>query len=222
MVAGLAHESRNLLQRSHACLEALRLDIVDRPDAMKQAGRIQGALDQLHRLYEEVRNYAAPIRLEVGEFDLVQLIRQSWQNLDGRWRERDVQFTLRFEESRSHTIKADAQRLDQVFTNIFQNALEACNGSVSIVCEIAATPNDRKWRIAIRDTGPGISDEVAERIFEPFVTTKAQGTGLGMAICRRIIDSHGGTISAGTGPQGGAEIRIDLPAHLPLLTAIVS
>jgi C4-dicarboxylate-specific signal transduction histidine kinase len=214
MVAGLAHESRNLLQRSHACLEALRLDIDDRPDALKQAARIQSALDQLHRLYEEVRNYAAPIRLEMGEFDLIQLIRQSWQNLDGRWRDREVNFELRFDEARSHFVKADSQRLDQVFTNIFQNALEACSGAVSVVCEVTISPNDKNWQITIHDNGPGIPGDFVGRVFEPFFTTKTQGTGLGMAICQRIMDSHGGTISAGSGPQGGAEIKMELPASL--------
>lgn len=212
MVTGLAHESRNLLQRSHACLEALRLDISDRPDALKQAQRIQSALDQLHRLYEEVRNYAAPIKLELGDFDLIKLIQQSWQQLEPKWRDRDAHFEIQSDRTVPHRVKADLHRLDQVFTNIFQNAIDACGRSVNVTCEVSLTPSSKHWEVAIRDNGPGIPDDVAARVFEPFFTTKAQGTGLGMAICHRIVEAHGGSISVGTSPAGGAEFRLQIPA----------
>ena len=213
MVTGLAHESRNLLQRSHACLEALRLDIGDRPDAMKQAHRIQSALDQLHRLYEEVRNYAAPIRLELSEFDLRNLILQSWNHLESKWRNLEAHLEIRGDRTLPHRVKADPHRLDQVFTNIFQNALDACGPTINVICEICPAPNLKNWQVSIADNGPGIPNEVASRVFEPFFTTKSQGTGLGMAICHRIVEAHGGTISVGRSTAGGAEFQIHIPVN---------
>ena len=82
MVTGLAHESRNALQRGQACLEMLALEVADRPRAIDLIGRQQQAQDDLHRLYEEVRNYAAPIRLEPRSCDLPALWRLAWADLE--------------------------------------------------------------------------------------------------------------------------------------------
>jgi signal transduction histidine kinase len=217
MVTGLAHESRNLLQRSHACLEALILDIGDRPDALKQAGRIESALDQLHGLYEEVRNYAAPIKLELSEVDLHKLIQQSWQHLEPKWIDRDTHFEIRCSGNGPYRTRADSHRLDQVFTNIFQNALDACGDSPRIVCKISTNETDKNYRISISDNGSGIPDEVIDRIFQPFFTTKPQGTGLGMAISQRIVEAHGGTITARHNPTGGAEFQLRVPMSSAVL-----
>ncbi len=211
MVTGLAHESRNLLQRSHACLEALLLDIGDRPDALKQAGRIQIALDQLHRLYEEVRNYAAPIKLELGDVDLLKLIQQSWQHLESKWVNRETHFEIRCAHNNPCRSRADSHRLDQVFTNLFQNAIDASGNAPRIICKIAPLADDRFWKISIADNGPGIATDISTRVFEPFFTTKSHGTGLGMAITRRIVEAHGGSISVGKSEMGGAEIFVVLP-----------
>ncbi len=219
MVTGLAHESRNLLQRSHACLEALLLDIGDRPDALKQAGRIQIALDQLHRLYEEVRNYAAPIKLELSDVDLHKLIQQSWHHLEPKWVDREPHFEIRCAHNNPYRTRADPYRLEQVFTNLFQNAIDACDSAPRIICKIGSMPDDRFWKISISDNGPGIATDISSRVFEPFFTTKSQGTGLGMAITLRIVEAHGGSISVGKSEMGGAEILVVLPVAVAVLAA---
>ena len=69
-----------------------------------------------------------------------------------------------------------------------------------------------KWAlISIRDSGPGLPTNVLDRIFEPFISTKETGTGLGLSICHRIVEAHGGLITAGNSPQGGAVFAIYLP-----------
>ncbi len=82
MCAGLAHESRNALQRSQACLEMLALKLVDRPDTLGLIGRIQQAQDDLHRLYEDVREYTAPIKLVLRDCDLAEIWRRAWTHLE--------------------------------------------------------------------------------------------------------------------------------------------
>jgi signal transduction histidine kinase len=215
MVAGLAHESRNLLQRSHACLETLQLDLGDRPDALKQTRRIQTALDQLHRLYEEVRNYAAPIKLDLADVDLGRLVQSSWQQLEAKWIGREPEFEIRCCHGGVCPVRGDPHRLEQVFTNLFQNALDACAARPKILCSIVRSPSDNYWRISVADNGSGIAADVAQRVFDPFFTTKTQGTGLGLAISRRIVEAHGGTIAVARSDLGGAEIRLELPAHTP-------
>jgi two-component system sensor histidine kinase HydH len=105
--------------------------------------------------------------------------------------------------------------MSQVFRNIFENAIEASpeNGEVTIRCAPSLANNGNEICITIADQGRGLSAEQLARIFEPFFTTKTKGTGLGMAIVQRIIQSHGGTISARS--SGGAQIEINLPRGGP-------
>ena len=107
----------------------------------------------------------------------------------------------------------DAFQLIQVFRNILDNALAAAHDPVVIDVEWAETnaAGQPAVGIVIRDNGPGLTPEQRCNLFEPFYTTKTQGTGLGMAIAKRIIDAHEGVIAAGTDNGGGATILITLP-----------
>jgi two-component system sensor kinase FixL len=216
MMAGLAHESGNALARSQACLEMLGLEVEDRPEALNLVGRIQKAQNHLQQLYSEVRNYAAPLKLERERLSIRTAWRQAWANLTDHRQGR--QATLREEcEAVDLTCQADPFRLEQVFRNILENALAACPDPVEItIAATTATPEGQPaLRIAVRDNGPGLNVEQRQRIFEPFFTTKTKGTGLGMAIAQRIIEAHGGQIAIGTDAGPGAEIRITLPRGIP-------
>jgi signal transduction histidine kinase len=100
-----------------------------------------------------------------------------------------------------------------VFRNIFENSLAACNepAIIEILCSEAKVRGKPGIRIKVQDNGPGLSPEQKARIFEPFFTTKTKGTGLGMAIAKRIVEAHGGSIEVGNGPRPGAEIIVALP-----------
>jgi signal transduction histidine kinase len=212
MVTGLAHESRNMLQRSHACLETLILDIEDRPDALKQARRIQAALDQLHLLYEEVRNFAAPILLDREEIDLRRVIVTAWQHLESYRHHRAMEFQIDWDSADACRIAADPRRIDQVITNILQNSLDACvdRPDPKIVCRLSRLESPARCQITIEDNGMGFDGD-AGRVFEPFYTTKPKGTGLGMAISKRIIDAHQGSIRIERGGSSGARVTIEIP-----------
>src|SRR5487761_1278151 len=198
MMAGLTHESRNALQRSKACLEMLALEVEDRPAALDLVRRIEKAQDRLQLLYEEVRSYAAPINLDRELYDLRALWRETWSHLEHLNRDKNLEFS---EQLACGDLKClvDPDAIDQVFRNILVNALGSApeGGQISIRC--AATDLDGRpaVRIAFRDNGPGLSTEQRQRIFEPFYTTKAKGTGLGMAIAKRIVQSHGGLLEVG-------------------------
>lgn len=213
MVTGLAHESRNVLQRSHACLEALLQDIGDRPEALKQAHRIQNALDRLHILYEEVRNYAAPINLDREPVDLVRLTSTAWYNLETRWRDQRTTLAVKCEYPADAMIIGDRHRLDQVLTNLLQNAIDAAGQNGAICCTISRSEDNTSCRMVLEDNGPGISHDRIARVFDPFFTTKTKGTGLGLAITKRIIEAHHGRIQIERSELGGAKMTIELPAH---------
>ena len=105
----------------------------------------------------------------------------------------------------------DRFRLVQVFRNVFENALAACTDPVRIVvgCAGVELGERQALRIVVRDNGPGLTPEQKRRAFEPFYTTKNRGSGLGLCICRRVVEAHGGTITLGDGP--GGEVVITLP-----------
>jgi signal transduction histidine kinase len=190
----------------------LALKVEDRPEAVDLIKRAQKAQDHLHHLFEDVRSYAAPIRLEAGRFDLPSVWREAWSYLDSAARQHSATLTERIEAAATRCW-LDPFRLVQVFRNILENALTSGAEPVAIEvwCSSELMEGRDAFRVSIRDNGPGLTPEQVERIFEPFYTTKARGTGLGMAICRRIVEAHGGRIAVGPPGGPGAEIILTLP-----------
>jgi PAS domain S-box-containing protein len=208
-MAALTHESRNALQRSSASLELLELELEDRPEALQLVDRTKMALEQLRQLYEEVRQWAAPLKLSRDECNLKGVWREAWgQIAQVHPAKREA---LCEQIDHEPKCRIDALLMHHVFRNIFENAIEVTpqGGSVLVLSSQASNNGRTMLRIAIRDDGPGLTPEQQARIFEPFFTTKKKGTGLGMALCQRIVLAHDGAIAA-TSP-GGAEIEITLP-----------
>jgi PAS domain S-box-containing protein len=212
VVTGLAHESRNALQRSQACLEMLVLAVRDRPQALDLIGRIQKAQDHLHHLYEDVRSYAAPIKLEKGPCDLRAVWREAWSHLKSARTEKQAELREVVDGVDLRCL-ADQFRLEQIFQNILDNSLAACSppAVIEIRAQTAEFDGQPALRIAVRDNGPGIAPEQRPKVFDPFYTTKAKGTGLGMAIAKRIVEAHGGQIALGECDGPGAVFLITLP-----------
>ena len=213
MVTGMAHESRNALQRSQACLDVLSLKVQDRPEVHDLIARIQKAQDHLHNLYEEVRAYASPIKLEREYCNLEEMVKSAWNDVTVRQTNKKAA-TLKFSESNGEPrCHVDPDAMQKVFCNVLENSLAVSNEPVEIVVEW----NDRYEQdssaliVTLRDNGPGLTVEQQTKIFDPFYTTKTQGTGLGMAIAKRIVEAHGGRIVARPNTPSGAEIQITLP-----------
>jgi two-component system, LuxR family, sensor kinase FixL len=210
MVAGLAHESRNALQRSQACLGMLARRIKDQPEALEFVAGIQQAQDDLYRLYEGVRGYTAPIRLKRERCDLGEVLREAWSQLESSRRGPDARL---MEHGDRQDLACDVDRFAaaQVFRNILENSLCATRGIALIDITWSAGELEQvpALRVVLCDDGPGLNDEQRRRIFEPFYTTKTHGTGLGMAISKRIVEAHGGRIAVGPGRTCGTQIVID-------------
>lgn len=215
-ITGLAHESRNALQRTQACLEMLALQMTDRPQALQFIQRIQDAQDRLQHLLEDVRRYAAPIRLEPVLCNLASSWRDAWDHLEGARRSRNVRL-VEVLPADALPCRADPFRMVQLFRNILENALmaSASPGRITVQADAATLGCTPAWRVAVQDQGPGFAEDQLEKLGEPFYTTKTQGTGLGLAIARRIAEAHGGTLEARNQPQGGAEVVITIPRGQP-------
>lgn len=228
MVTGLAHESRNALQRARGCLDLLELDLEEQTEQLDLINRIRRSLGDLQRNYEEVRIYAAPIVLQKEPVATADLVQSAFDDLQCEFGH--SAHTLHFDEptpglqpnSEAPTQNMlDKHRVTQVFRNILENAMAASPPGSAITVQIRQCPAEAasppRERITITDQGSGMSPETKTRIFEPFYTTKHSGTGLGMAICRRIIDAHAGHIwasgSTGQGTTVGIEIPLTPPPH---------
>ncbi len=220
MVTGLAHESRNALQRSRACLDMLSLDLGSAPEQQDLVRRSRSALVELQTLYEEVRNYAAPIQLERSRQSLQRLCSDVWGNLSDQWRAPNIQLVLRF--GPCPDVKCDKHRIGQVLRNLFENSLAVVppHSQILVACRtIEPTGNfGPRVELSVTDQGPGLTPTQTARIFEPFFTTKTKGTGLGMAICQRIVEAHDGRVYVGEAPKYveqlqpvGATIVVELP-----------
>ncbi len=119
---------------------------------------------------------------------------------------------LRFDIHRDlNMVLADRVQVQQVVLNLMRNAIDAMEASARRELTVAAAPaSDGMAEISVADTGSGIAPDVAERLFEPFVSSKAQGMGVGLSISRTIIEAHGGRIWVESNPGGGTVFRFTL------------
>ena len=190
----------------------LSLEVEDRPEALKLVARVERAQEDLHHLYEEVRQWAAPLNLRREDCNLQDIWLEVWgyviQTRPGRG--------ARLEEELDCEPRYSVDRfaMAQVFRNVFENAVDVTpvGEPIRIRCWERASGQASELVIAITDCGPGLTPEQQQRIFEPFFTTKAKGTGLGMAIAFRIVESHGGSITASS-PRGADRDRPSEVSH---------
>jgi signal transduction histidine kinase len=112
-------------------------------------------------------------------------------------------------------IPADPRELRKAFLNLMLNALEAIGARGRLTVSTLYSPETRTVTVAIEDTGPGMSDETLARVFDLFFTTKPEGTGLGMAIARSVIDRHAGELTLQSAPGHGTRVRVRLPVGPP-------
>jgi signal transduction histidine kinase len=213
---GLMHESRNALQRSQACLEMLSREVQDRPAAIDLIARIQRAQNDLHELYEKVRDYAAPLRLDPQRQVLSTIIREVWLELEPMRSGRQTRLREEYTGS-DPACEVDRRAIAHVFSHLLRNSLVICPDPVeiSISYHDAEIDGQPAIKIVLEDNGPGLPLAEREKAFAPFFTTKTKGTGLGLAVSKRIVEAHGGQISLGAESSAGAQFVLILPRRRP-------
>jgi PAS domain S-box-containing protein len=211
IVAGLAHESRNALQQIQSSIEMLARRLRDGV-AADLISEIQKAHDRLLRVFEDVRSYANPLRLNRQMHNVAHIWREAWRQMEALRGGRQVRLEEHVNEVDLNCF-VDEHAMTGVFHSILVNSLFACGDPaiINIRCSEAEFQNQPSVRLAICDNGPGLNSEQKERIFQPFYTTKTKGTGLGMAITKRVVEAHGGQINVGPDSSIGTEIVITIP-----------
>ena len=211
--ASLAHEIKNPLASIKGTAEILREEFPgDHPKRefvdilFKETGRLQDTVEEILR-YAKGR---PPEREEILE-PLAAVARHVGALLERQLREKQVRLSLP-ENGEAQQLLVEGAKFSQVLLNLALNALDAV-GPGGRIWLLAESAGDGGWLISVCDDGPGVPEAEKERIFEPFYSAKADGTGLGLLISRKIVESYGGSLRATDRPGGGACFEILLPAR---------
>ena len=219
LAAGLAHEIKNPLAGLQGSAELLARDAdgAARDYALviaREARRVDG-------LVRELLDLARPATLQRGPVNIHNVLRDVLLIARGVPGGDRVLFTQHFDPSLP-PIQGDQEKLTQVVLNVLRNAVEAVRTTpgAEVVMETGVAPVRLRQatgrtvplaRVAVLDNGPGIAESMLPRLFTPFATSKPQGTGLGLAVSRRIVEAHGGRIEVRNRSGGGAEASLYLP-----------
>jgi len=211
--AKIGHELANPINGMSLTIQLLEQRLsrqVDQPDDQTGA-TVKRLKDEISRLYDLTRQFREFVRKEKYDFrltDLRDLIDDVIKLQEPHFVERNIQVEA-VVSSDLPAVKVDGNKIKQVLLNLLKNAMEAMPGGGKITIEARATQNT--VILEISDTGVGIPLDVDA--FEPFMTTKKEGTGIGLVIVRQIVTAHGGEISYRSQPGQGTSLRIELPRH---------
>lgn len=209
LTAAIAHEVRNPLAiiRSSVQNASEALPPNDAQAAKSCTFAIE-EIDRLTRVTNTLLGFARPIRLNKSKTEVGHLFDRT-EVLARRLLEKKQQTLERASSTSALAAELDADLVCQVLLGLIANAAEATPARGRVILE--ATKNDQgKIELAVADSGPGVPAELRDKIFDPFVTTRADGTGLGLAVARQIVEAHGGKIAVGDRAGGGARFAIML------------
>jgi signal transduction histidine kinase len=217
VTAAIAHEVgqplTGAITNAMAGLEWLNRD---RPDVEKAAKALRGTIDAGKRTTEVIRSIRAMFAKGPGpasEFSLNELVRETAALLDREMIGEKVSLQLALDEALPPVL-ADRVQIQRVLVNLFTNAIESLSATRRRARHIAirsASLNGEGVLLEISDTGIGIAEEEMAHIFDAFFTTKANGTGLGLSLCRTIVEEHGGRLWASQGEEYGVTFHLQLP-----------
>jgi two-component system sensor histidine kinase HydH len=205
MSAVLSHEIRNPLASLKGNAQLLARSLAHDEKGHAKAQRVVAEAIRLESLTNDLLEFARSGEIHRADVDPATVLTEVARELESDREEGSrIQVVTSAAPSRW---SLDADRIRQVLTNLLENALQAGEGEV--VAEARLDGKNLLFRV--RDHGAGIDEAHRERLFEPFYTQRTQGTGLGLAVCRRLVELHGGTITASNHPDGGAVFEVALP-----------
>ncbi len=208
----IAHEVRNPLSAIRMTAQLLQRRSAD-PRAREGLARILGEIQRLELAVEDLLQTARPSPLSIAPVDLESVVEESVRLVAPQCRHLRVALDVRLAKDLPE-VPADAARLKQVVLNLLLNAIEAAGpeGSVEVETLEVHGPDGPRVRLVVRDSGPGVAASVRDRLFEPFVTTKETGAGLGLFVSKQIVEEHAGTLSLGGSP-GATEFVVELQSR---------
>ena len=210
MSAGLAHEVRNPLNGMRIFLGLLRRRVTADSQATEMVEQVDGEIQSLNRVVTEFLDFARPTPLQLETVKLSNVINTVAALLHAELADNAVKLQ-RSDLEALPTINADAEQLKWAFTNLVKNAAQAMPQGGVLTIFVTAIPEENAVRLEFTDTGIGMEPEVVERAFDPFFTTTDTGTGLGLAVVKRVVENHSGRIECRSKTEQGTTFLITLP-----------
>lgn len=214
MSASFAHELSQpltaILMDAQNAKMALNGQEIDTAEVASSLEEIQNSSNHAIALIQRIRNFIKPNRTPHQLVDIQRLTRDVADLMRIRARTNDVQFHLELGEP-SGLVWGDRIELSQILLNMLRNAIEALQNSAKRVVTLRLNTTQDRCILEISDTGPGISPELTAPVGTPFVTSKADGLGVGFSISRAIAEKHGGSLTIANAASGGACVTLDLP-----------
>ncbi len=210
VAAGVAHELRNPLTSVKMLVQT---GLEGTPPSGLPAEDLQIIEKEIRRMEACIQtflDFARPPTAERRQTDLLAVVHRAVSLLEGRARRQHVDIQTDLPQTPLELL-LDPEQIHQVFVNLLLNALDAMPRGGELRLEIRPTTDPPGARVRIRDTGTGIPAPVLARLFDPFVSGKETGIGLGLSICRRLLEEHGGSITGENDPHGGALFTFTLP-----------
>lgn len=209
VAAGVAHELRNPLFGISSAAQLLQFRAREDPVVEKNVGRILREVERLNRMVTSLLEFGRPnaVHLVVGDPELVwdDILDGERARLDGKRLE-----LRRIRAEPPVRCLIDAEQLGQVLRNVLVNACDAAPDDSELLLHAQRSPLGG-WRCRLTNGGPAIPPDVLPHVFEFFYSTKTGGTGIGLALCQRIMDEHGGTIAIESAPEVGTTLTMTLP-----------
>ena len=210
IAAGVAHEIRNPLAVLRGASSRLqRYEHLSPAERKELLGMLDEEVERMGDVVQTFLDLSRRPDAEATVFPLRPILERSMEIISVELSRCNVRSSVRWEADDHVSIRGLPQAMHHLFLNLALNARDAMpeGGELTILVQARKA----ELRIYFQDSGPGIPRTIRSKVFEPFFTTRAQGTGLGLAFVERIVIEHGGTISVGSSPSGGAQFQITLP-----------
>lgn len=212
LALGLVHEVRNPLASIRGCVQEIGRGVLDPQQTGKLTGIVLRESDRLDRIVDEFLEYSRTRPTQQVPVDLSRSLDEVIESLAQRRDAQSVQLSIDLGELQSCSVLGHPEMLYRVFLNLGINALEAMGGSGDLRFRLLEGRPDGVI-VVVEDTGPGMSEEVRRRIFNPFFSTKPREGGLGLALVERIVQGHGGTIDVDSAEGEGTRFQVWVPGE---------
>ncbi|MSP26804.1 MAG: hypothetical protein EXR75_17015 [Myxococcales bacterium] len=219
LAAGLAHEIRNPLGSIRGSIELLGTNDALTAEDLRLCQIIEQETQRLNRLVTDMIELSRPRDASLHEIDLALTIRNVVELARNSGRGEEV--GVRYEGPRSLVAIADHAQMHQLLWNLVRNAMQASESGAEVVVALALA-TDGKARMSVSDTGHGIAETQRDRIFEAFFTTRKHGVGIGLALVKKIADSHGFALDVESAKGRGTTICVSIPSRQVIVAAMAS
>lgn len=212
LVQELAQQLRNPLFGISSAAQLLRFRVRDDPVIERNVGRILREVERLNAVVSSLMEYARPAPLQLVAIDPDHLWHTVLAGKRGLLESKALAIGHEPATPRA-ACDVDAEQMMQVFVNVLANAVDAAPEGSDLALSSSRLPGNGGWRCRLHNDGAPIPPDLLPRVFDLFFSTKPGGAGVGLALCRRIVEEHGGTIALESTADSGTSVTISLPAH---------